>query len=205
LSKYEYAAANFADTCAWGGWLRSAETFSLNDEDVEIITPANGALHNLPIGMGAVLLNLGPETKGQSSKRVDVPLADTFASGISPHYWYLKLMECKERLGWIGGPLSRHLKGQRWTSSHFKSTHMYPLLHIQRNRGDPSLAPYDGAPGNIVEATFYSFGMYRRRGRSQVTTRRTGCVRAASKAEIAEHGRWRTHNRGYEAMPEQYN
>jgi hypothetical protein len=27
LSKYEYAAANFAETCAWGGWLRAAETF----------------------------------------------------------------------------------------------------------------------------------------------------------------------------------
>jgi hypothetical protein len=103
LSKYEYAAANFAETCAWGGWLRAAENFSLNDEDVEIITPANGALHNLPIGVGAVLLTLGPETKGQSSKRVDVPLADTFASGISPHYWYLKFMECEEILSWIGG------------------------------------------------------------------------------------------------------
>jgi hypothetical protein len=33
LSKYEYAAANFAETCAcaWGGWLRAAETFSLDD------------------------------------------------------------------------------------------------------------------------------------------------------------------------------
>jgi hypothetical protein len=85
LSKYEYAAANFAETCAWGGWTRDAETFSLDDEDVEITTPANGGLHNLPIGMGAVLLTLRPETKGQSSKRVDVPLADTVASGINPH------------------------------------------------------------------------------------------------------------------------
>jgi hypothetical protein len=52
LSQYEYAAASFAETCAWGGWLRAAETFSLDDEDVEIITPANGALHNFPIGVG---------------------------------------------------------------------------------------------------------------------------------------------------------
>jgi hypothetical protein len=80
LSKYEYAAANFAETCFWGGWLRAAETFSLDDEDVEIITPANEGLHNVPIGVGAVLLTLGPETKGQSSKRVNVPLVDTFAS-----------------------------------------------------------------------------------------------------------------------------
>jgi hypothetical protein len=112
LSKYEYAAANFSETCAWGGWLRAAETFSLDDEDVEIITPANGALHSLPIGVGAFLLTLGSETKYQSSKRVDVPLTDTFASGIIPHYWYLKLMECKENLGWIGGPLFLHSNGQ---------------------------------------------------------------------------------------------
>jgi hypothetical protein len=161
LSKYEYTAATFAVTGAWGGWLRAAETFSLDDEDVEIITPTNGALHNLPFRVGAVLLTLGPETKGQSSKGVDVPLADTFTSGISPHYWYLKLMECKEKSGWIGGPLFRHSSGQRWTSSYFKSTHVYPLLHIQRNRGDPSLAPCDGAPGNSIEAKFYYFGMYR--------------------------------------------
>jgi hypothetical protein len=86
LSKYEYTAANFAETCAWGVWLRAAETFSLDYEDVEIITPANVGLHNFTIGVGEVLLTLGPDTKGQSSKRVDVPLADNFASGISPHY-----------------------------------------------------------------------------------------------------------------------
>jgi hypothetical protein len=104
-------------------------------------------------------------------------------------------MECKEKLGWIGGPLFCHSNGQRWTSSHFKSTYVYPLLHIQRNRGYPSLAPYDGAPDNSIEAKFYSFGMYRGGGPSQVTTRRAGCVRAASKAEIAEDGQWRTQNR----------
>jgi hypothetical protein len=27
-----------------GGWLRAAETFSLDDEDVEIVIPANGGL-----------------------------------------------------------------------------------------------------------------------------------------------------------------
>jgi hypothetical protein len=127
LSKYKYAATNFAETCAWGGWLRAAETVSLDDEDAEIITPANGALHNLPIGVGAVLLTLGPETKGKSSKRVNLTLPDTFASGIILHYWYLKLMECKEIFGWIGGPLFHHSNGQRWTSSYFKSTHVYPL------------------------------------------------------------------------------
>jgi hypothetical protein len=171
---------------------------------VEIISPSNGGLHNFPIGVGAVILTLGPDTKGQRSKRVDVPLSDTFTSGITPHYWYLQLMTCKEALGCIGGPLFRHANGQRWTSSYFKSKDMYPLLHIQRNWGDPSLSPYDGAPGNNSEAKFYTFGMYRRGGRSQVTTRRAGCVWAASKADIMEHGWWRTHHRGYESMSEHY-
>jgi hypothetical protein len=101
-------------------------------------------------------------------------------------------MECREKLGWIGGPLFRHSNGQIWTNSYFKSTHVYPVLHIQRSRGDPSLAHYDGAPGNSIEAKFYSFGMYRRGGRSRVTMRRAGCVRASSKSENAEHGRWST-------------
>jgi hypothetical protein len=72
LSKYGYAVANSAEICAWGGWLIAAETLSVDDEDVEIITPANGGLHNFPIGVGAVLLTLGTDTKGQSSKRLDV-------------------------------------------------------------------------------------------------------------------------------------
>jgi hypothetical protein len=32
LSKYEYTAANFAETCDWGGWLRALETFALDDD-----------------------------------------------------------------------------------------------------------------------------------------------------------------------------
>jgi hypothetical protein len=86
----------------------------------------------------------------------------------------------------------------------FKSTNVYPLLRIYRNRGDPSLVPYDRAPVNSIDANFYSFGMYRRGGCSQVTMRRACCVWAASKAEIAEHGWWRTQNRGYESMSEHY-
>jgi hypothetical protein len=48
---------------------------------------------------------------GPSELGVDVPLADTFASGISPHDWYLQLRKCKEKLGWIGGPLFCHANG----------------------------------------------------------------------------------------------
>jgi hypothetical protein len=86
FAKYEYAAANFADCCAWGGLLSATVTFSLDEKEADAIDPVNGGLHNLPIGVGAILLTLCPETKGQSSKRVDIPMADTFSSGISPYY-----------------------------------------------------------------------------------------------------------------------
>jgi hypothetical protein len=51
LTKYEYAAANFAECCEWDGWLGATEAFSLDDDDVEQIDPANGGLYNLPIGV----------------------------------------------------------------------------------------------------------------------------------------------------------
>jgi hypothetical protein len=141
LSKYEYAAANFAETCAWGGWLIAAETLSLDDEDVEIVTPANGALHDLPIGVGAVLLTLGPETKGQSSKRVDVPLADNFASGINPHYWYLKLMACKDNLGWIRGGLYSAIQMDKYGPVHISREHMCTLCYIFRGTAETPVQP----------------------------------------------------------------
>jgi hypothetical protein len=73
--------------------------YSLDYEDAEINMPANGGLHKFPIWVGAGLFTLGPETKGQSSKRVDVPFVGlSFASGITSHYWYLQLMKCKEAL-----------------------------------------------------------------------------------------------------------
>jgi hypothetical protein len=101
-----------------------------------IITPANRALHNL----GAVLLTLGPETKGQSSKRVDVPLSDTFASGIIPTYWYLKLMECKDNLGWIGGfyftiPMDKN------GPLHISRAHMCTLCDILNRTTETPVSP----------------------------------------------------------------
>jgi hypothetical protein len=146
LNKYEYAASHFAEFCAWGGRLRATQAFSFDDEDVEAIDPANGDLHNLLIGVEAIILTLGPDTKWQSSRRVEIPMADTFASGISHYYWYMKIQECKRELGWIGGPLFHHSDGQRWINSYLKNTHVYHLLHIQHNRGNPSLDPYDGGP-----------------------------------------------------------
>jgi hypothetical protein len=90
---------NLTWTPSWGGWLRAADTFYLDDKDVEIIMPTNGGIHNFPIEVGSVLLTLGPDTKGQHFKRGGVPLAETFASGTTPHYSYLQLMKYKEELG----------------------------------------------------------------------------------------------------------
>jgi hypothetical protein len=45
---------------------------------------------------------------------------------------------------------------------------------------------------------------YRRGGRTHVSRRRAHCLRAATKAEITEHGRWRQRNQGHEAMALHY-
>jgi hypothetical protein len=81
---------------------------------------------------------------------------------------------------------------------HISRAHMCTLCYTFRGTAaNPSLAPYDGAPGNIIEAKFYSFGMYRRGGRSQVTTRRAGGFLSASRDEIVEHGWWRIQHQEY--------
>jgi hypothetical protein len=96
-------------------------------------------------------------------------------------------MKCKEKLGWIGGPLFRHYNGQLCTRSFFKRTQVYPLLHNHRNRGDPSLASYAGAPVSSIDAKFYYFGMYGLGAPLWVTMNCACCVRAVFKAETAEH------------------
>jgi hypothetical protein len=127
---------------------------------MEIITPANEALHNLPFGVGAVLLTLGPETKCQSYKRFDVPLSDTFGSGISPHFWYLKLMECKENLGWIGlGGLYFAIPMDKDGPVHISRAHMCTLCYIfNRTAETPFLPPMMELLATALRPSFILLG-----------------------------------------------
>jgi hypothetical protein len=59
-----------------------------------------------------------------------------------------------------------------------------------RAAGDPFLQAFTNDRGNRIEDKYYSFGTYRRGGRSASTKRNNGTTQA-SPDEVYEHGRWR--------------
>jgi hypothetical protein len=76
-------------------------------------------------------------------------------------------------------------------------------LRQQRAEGDPFLQAFTEAPGNRLEDKYYSFGTYRRGGRSTSTKRLNG-TKTATPDEVYEHGRW-TKRMSKENMPTRYN
>jgi hypothetical protein len=73
----------------------------------------------------------------------------------------------------------------------------------QRQLGDAYLQKFDGSPGNSIPEGFWSFHCYRRGARTHVSRARPTNVRAALKAEVMEHARWRR-SRGSMDMPTAY-
>jgi len=202
--KYEFAAANLAELFAWGGWLRAQECLSLSEDDIEVCLPDDHERYGLPEGVGVLLLRLLMETKSSADKQADVVLASTFASGLSPLFWLKEVVRQRRLLNLSRGKLFIHQDGSPWTSTYFKMTHLYPALRIQQLNGDAAFKFFDETPGNTLEEKLYSFHTYRRGGRTHVSKKRPGCVRAATAAETAEHGRWRVKFSGGEDMPTHY-
>ena len=97
----------------------------------------------------------------------------------------------------------QHANGQQWSSRFFRTTFLYPSLQQQRTDGDVTLRPFDGSRGNAIADKYYSMHSYRRGARSQCSRKRDGFLRAATKPEVNEHGRWRV-SRGSMDMATQY-
>jgi hypothetical protein len=93
--------------------------------------------------------------------------------------------------------------GHEWTSQYFRKHHMYGWLHTMRSQGDPFLQAFTNAPGQWIEDKYYSFGTYRRVGRSSCSKRNNGTQKATSD-EVYEHGRW-SRKISAENMPTRYN
>jgi hypothetical protein len=204
ISKYNLAAANVAELFAWLGWLRSAEIFGVEWDDVEVIQPEDSVSRGLPLDTGAILLRLLDETKSNRYKVADVILAFTSASGLPLGYWLDELRLIRAALGWTSRRLFIQPNGRPWSSHFFRETHLYPLLELQRLEGDPILMALDGRPGNSIREKMFSLHSYRRGADGWVHKRREGCIRRATPLEIEEHGRWRLKNRGSESMPVHY-
>jgi hypothetical protein len=81
--------------------MRATETFSLNDDDVETIDPANWS--QLTNWSRCNNFNFGPRYQRAKIQKGRHPTGRYFCS--SRYSWYVKLQECKREFGWIGGPV----------------------------------------------------------------------------------------------------
>ena len=157
-------------------------------------------------GIGAISLQLLPETKTNRTSRADQYISYCSASGLTCGYWLDELMALHVRIfGQASGPVFRYVSGDRWSSTYFRHNYLYPWLEQQRQAGDPMLQQFDpNSDKDSIPARFFSMGCYRRGGRSHVTKKRPGCIRKATPLEIYEHGRWAI-TTGTEAAPIHYN
>jgi hypothetical protein len=189
---------------AWLAWLRAVETFSARWGGLAVVRPDLGPQEGLPLGMGIIKLDLPDQTKSCQTRVVDMILAYTTASGKSLGLWL-------ERLGDLLPPemltpdsyIICHADGSPWTSHYFRYTHLYPLLCLQRSLGDQYLSKFDESPGKGLIQNFWSFNMFRRGARGQVSRKRPSNIRKATYAEVIEHGRWKV-SRSSLDMPTAY-
>ncbi len=192
-ARAEISRAALANVVAWLGWLRAMELFSLKWNDLTVLEPQDGPTMDLPFGTGAILARLLPATKSSPTITADVVMAYTSASGLSIGKWAHRL---RASLGYAIIPVSQerifqHPDGTLWTSHFFRSTYLWPLLHMQRLAGDAQLKQFDGINGNkTLEQIVYSMHSYRRGARSVVSKSRPGPMRQATNLEVNEHGRW---------------
>jgi len=98
--KYKYIAAQCAELLLWLGWLRSSEVFNLRIADSDMTPPLNHGRHNLPPGVGAILLRLLPSTKTNRDKQADMVIAWKTSGGLCPGHWLTYLFHIMKTLKW---------------------------------------------------------------------------------------------------------
>ena len=152
---------------------RSVELFSLRWTDLKLTRPGDGPRIGLPRGVGAIELRLLPETKSNRTKVADVVISYLCASGLAPGLWLERLQQVWPN-AMPSDPIIRGKDGTRWTSTYFRRAHLYEWLHRMRAAGDPFLMAFTDEPGNRIADKYYSFGTYRRGGRSTSTKRNSG-------------------------------
>ena len=207
VQRYFLIAGQVAELFGYLGWLRSGECFTLKREDLILYYPADAAANNLPPGLGAVLLQLLPETKSSRTVEADVVLSWRTSSGLLLGQWVCLLLSTLDQLGFHSPSalLFRDPVSLRpWTSYFYRHQLLFPLLRLQRSAGDAYLSRFDGSPGNTFADNFTMFHLFRRSGRSHCRRHRVNCLRAATPLEVYLHGRWRFRNTGREAVDLHY-
>jgi hypothetical protein len=187
-----FSRAAITHLASYLGWLRSMETFGLHWGEVQSTLPVDGPSFRLPPGFGVVLLQLLRQTKLSQFAQVDVVIAFTTASGLSLGLWLDRLRAelNPAELAPDAYIILRH-SGAAWTLHYYRHKFLYPALYTCRAAGDPFLKTMDNSPGNSIPDRIWSFNTQRRSGRSEASRKRPWTLRAASNAEVVEHGRWR--------------
>lgn len=205
-ARYNLIAAQCVELIGFLGWLRSSECFTLQRRHIEIVTPENYAIYNLPPNVGAVLLHLLDPTKTNQSDSPDIVIAFKTGSGLHLGKWITQLLYCLDYFGWTDpyDCIFQKQRGELWTSHYYRHTFLFPYLEIQRDEGDVYLRVCDGSEGNTFADKFYSFHTYRIGGGNHCNRKREGCIRQALPTEKSQHGRWRVKNQGKEDMPTHY-
>lgn len=202
--KLDTCRAAITNLMAWLAWLRAMETFTIRWDSLQVTQPPDGPQQGLPVGMGVIEVNLPLQTKSSQSRTADMVIAYETGSGKNLGWWLETL--------WDQLPYPQrvphsfvicHSNGDPWTSHYYRYNFVYPLLAVQRTLGDPYLTKFDETPGKGLVENYWSFNMYRRGGRNHVSRKRPGNRRAATPAEVVEHGRWRV-SRSTLDMPTAY-
>jgi hypothetical protein len=123
--------------------------------------PPLGPTVGLPVNIGVSRLRLEMQTKTERTRQADVILSYTSSAGFSFGKWYHRLGRALGGIPLGHDSVSGHDDGTVWTSRYYRTTHLLPLLHLQRSEGDPFLDAFDGSPGNSLEAKEYSMNSCR--------------------------------------------
>jgi hypothetical protein len=171
--------------------------FSCEWRDYTLIEPPDGPQVDLPVGCGMMGCKLQPKTKSNRTSWPDCIMAYRTLSGYCPGRWFHRAGRWAN-VGdeWLtnASRLFVSLEGTVWISLYFRQTYLYPSLREQKTNGDAYLRPFDGGPGNSLEAKFCSIHCYRRGARSHVS--RGGLygrhhLKKATNDQVYEHARWR--------------
>jgi hypothetical protein len=208
--RHEIACAATANLLGYLGWLRGTELFDAKAHELSMILPGNAAKHELPPHVGAVILNLLPETKSNPCQVADIVVALETLSGLDLGNWAVRLQQFQPTQN---GYLFSTPKEPKWTSRYFHVTYAWPLLEQMRTVDkEPSLQLFGDVEGTRICDKVYSIHSWRRAGRSRVSRSarhnepRPKGTRKATDTEIYEHGRWtRRRDSTGEDMPATYN
>jgi hypothetical protein len=93
---------------AWLGWLQGGEIFDTGEKGSRLVSPSEGGRHNLPRGVGAVLLRLMTNTKLDQTKTANMVLVWHTASGFKLGFWTCELISLRKDLGYTSAhPIGR--------------------------------------------------------------------------------------------------